>query len=537
MTDTNSAHAALIGKKLGDYELTSVLASGGMARIYKGFDSQLDRVAAVKVLMRELLETDDSLTERFKQEAKAIARLEHPNIIPIYQFNEQDGYFFIAMKYVEGEDLADQLARVRAEGRLMDKKRVFHIMEQVASALDYAHRHGIIHRDVKPSNILIDKDDHAYLTDFGLALWQSVNKTLGTAFGTPRYISPEQALASEKSVPQSDIYSLAVVMYEILTGDMLFRADTPMQIALYHINEPPPRARDVNPDVPEAAERELLKALSKAPHKRHNTASEFIAALKAAYADQIDTDTAAPIPAAVSDKTLVLAPTDEARDPLKTPRFGSTTWDETFSRPEDRLKRRRLSLPILIGVLVALALTAGGVYLLNSGALNLHLTPHPTSVPTQAAAAQAATPTPTPPPPLEGEAVTLRYDYTTFVLRSVSHQDIPLGNVRFVRPSEPPLTFDGAQVTGAKLPAERCVVLIQSGREPNFRASDWGCITRSGGRVYWQTSVQNNGTFFWRVDKDVNRFEVYVGDTLAAVCNGVTRTHAPQTCDFNLPLQ
>jgi len=536
MTDTNSAHAALIGKKLGDYELTSVLASGGMARIYKGFDSQLDRIAAVKVLMRELLETDDSLTERFKQEAKAIAKLEHPNIIPIYQFNEQDGYFFIAMKYVEGEDLADQLSRLRAEGRLMDKKRVFHIMEQVASALDYAHRHDIIHRDVKPSNILIDPDDHAYLTDFGLALWQSVNKTMGTAFGTPRYISPEQALASEKSVPQSDVYSLAVVMYEILTGDMLFRADTPMQIALYHINEPPPRARDVNPDVPEAAERELLKALSKAPHKRHSTASEFIGALKAAYADQMSADTA-PIPAAISNKTLVLTPTDEARDKLKSPNTGSTAWGETFSRPAEGLKRRRFSLPILMGVMVALALTVGGVYLFSSGALSLNLTPKPTAAPTQAAIAQAETPTPTPPPPLEGEAVTLRYDYTTFVLRSTSDQDIPLENVRFVRNSESPLTFDAAQVTGATLPAERCVVLIQSGREPNFRASDWGCITSSGGRVYWQTSVQNDGAFFWRVDNAINRFEVYVGDTLAAVCGGVTRTHAPQTCDFNLPLE
>lgn len=535
MTETNSAQAALVGKKLGDYELTSILAAGGMARIYKGIDSHLDRIAAVKVLMRELLENDDSLTERFKQEAKAIAKLEHPNIIPIYQFNEQDGYFFIAMKYVEGEDLADQLARQRAEGHLMDKKRVFHIMEQVAAALDYAHRHDIIHRDVKPSNILIDRDDHAYLTDFGLALWQSVNKTMGTAFGTPRYISPEQALASEKSVPQSDIYSLAVVMYEILTGDMLFRADTPMQIALYHINEPPPRPRDVNPDIPVAAERELLKALSKAPHKRHSSASEFIGALKAAYVDQMDSDTA-PIPSAISHKTLVLTPTDDARDNLKATATGATAWGETMSRPEGRMKRRRFSLPIFIGVLIALALTAGGVYLFATGAISLNLTPEPTLAPTQAAVVQVDTPTPTPPPPLEGEAVSLRYDYTTFVLRSASEQDIPLEGVRFVRAGETPITFEGTQVTGAKLPSERCVVLIQSGREPNFRASDWGCFSGGGGRVYWQTSVQNGGAFFWRVEADVNRFEVYVGDTLAAVCGAVTRTHTPQTCDFNLPI-
>ncbi|MBK9125632.1 MAG: protein kinase [Chloroflexi bacterium] len=273
----------LIGKSLGDYELVDLLTSGGMARIYKGLDKRLQRYAAVKVLMRELLDSDESLPERFSREARAVAQLDHPNIVTVYQTGEQDGYMFIAMRLIDGNDLADEISRLRRLGKLMDPMRALNILEQIAEALDYAHGRGIIHRDFKPSNVLLTEGDRAYLTDFGLALWQSKDKTMGTAFGTPRYIAPEQALASETAVPQSDIYAMAVVLYEILTGDMLFRADTPMQVALSHISEPPPSPRGVNPDIPEAVERELLKALSKDAKARHQTAGEFIRAVKAAY--------------------------------------------------------------------------------------------------------------------------------------------------------------------------------------------------------------------------------------------------------------
>lgn len=275
----------LIGKKLGDYELLELLTSGGMARIYKGIDVRLQRYAAVKVLMRELLDSDETLPERFQREARAVAQLDHPNIVTLFQTGEQDGYMFIAMRLIEGNDLADEITRLRRLGQMMEPKRALTILQQVADALDYAHARGIIHRDFKPSNVLLDSSDRAYLTDFGLALWQSKDKTMGTAFGTPRYIAPEQALASETAVPQSDIYAMAVVLYEILTGDMLFRADTPMQIALSHISEPPPLPRTINPNIPENVEAEVLKALSKDAKARHQTAGEFINAVKAAYAE------------------------------------------------------------------------------------------------------------------------------------------------------------------------------------------------------------------------------------------------------------
>lgn len=288
----------LIGKTLGDYELVELLTSGGMARIYKGLDVRLQRFAAVKVLMRELLDSDETLPERFQREARAVAQLDHPNIVNIYQTGEQDGYMFIAMRLIEGSDLADEITRLRRLGQMMDPRRAVAILEQVAEALDYAHARGIIHRDFKPSNVLLDSQDRAYLTDFGLALWQSKDKTMGTAFGTPRYIAPEQALASETAVPQSDIYAMAVVLYEILTGDMLFRADTPMQIALSHISEPPPSPRLINSSIPEGVERELLRALAKDAKQRPQTAGEFIANIKKAYAAADATVTQQSSPAA-----------------------------------------------------------------------------------------------------------------------------------------------------------------------------------------------------------------------------------------------
>jgi serine/threonine-protein kinase len=273
----------LVGVTLGDYTLVSKLATGGMAHIYKGVDDRLQRQAAVKVLTPEMMEADETLTERFQREARAVAALEHDNIVSIYQYGEQEGVYFLAMKFVQGMDLADELNRLRRTGQKMEIKRALKILEQVAAALDYAHKAGIVHRDVKPSNILIDSNDKAILTDFGLVLRQSVDQTLGTAFGTPRYISPEQAVASEDAIPQSDIYSLAVILFEILTGQSLFKGSTPMEMALSHIHQAPPPARSINQDIPPAVEAEILKALSKDPKQRHQNATDLIQAVKKGY--------------------------------------------------------------------------------------------------------------------------------------------------------------------------------------------------------------------------------------------------------------
>ncbi len=305
------------GTMLGQYRLEELVASGGMARIYKAVDTNLERTVAVKVLMPELIDLDDTLIERFEREAKAVAQLEHDNIVRIYDYRRQDDRYYIVMNYIEGHDLADELNILRRENRLMDVSRALRLLAQVAQALDFAHAAGIVHRDVKPSNVLLTKKDKAILTDFGLVLRQSIDKTMGTAFGTPRYIAPEQALASENSVPQSDIYSLAVIIYEILTGQMLFFSENPMQIAMSHINEPPTPPSSINPTIPAAAERELLKALAKNPVERHRSASELISALKQAYRDVAASAGASSAQQKGAHQTLVLSDDDNSRELLK----------------------------------------------------------------------------------------------------------------------------------------------------------------------------------------------------------------------------
>ena len=247
---TGDKHSeSLVGKQLGDYKLKSLLAEGGMARIYRAIDVELEREVAIKVLLTTMVDSDTTLAERFQREAKAVAKLEHENIIPIYRAGQQDGYYYLAMKLIEGRDLSDELNELKQQYKLMNPRRMLHIMEQVAAALDFAHKVDIVHRDVKPSNILIDTTGRALLSDFGLVLRKEIDQTLGTAFGTPRYISPEQALASEKAEPASDIYSLGVIVYEILTGQMLFEAENAMQIALSHISETPRPPSELNPEI------------------------------------------------------------------------------------------------------------------------------------------------------------------------------------------------------------------------------------------------------------------------------------------------
>ena len=269
----------LVGQQLGDYTLLRVLATGGIARVYEAEDVRLGRPAAVKVLEPEKLEHDASLKQRFEREARAIAALEHPNIIHIYQYGEHGDIYFLAMKLIRGRDLAQEIKTLRAAGQRLPVERLLGILAQVAAALDHAHARGVIHRDVKPSNILLDYEDKATLTDFGLVMNLSIETTMGTAFGTPRYISPEQAISSNRAVPQSDIYSLGVILYEGLTGETPFTGDTPMAIAMNHVTQPPRPPRTLNPDIPPAVETELLRALDKEPARRHANASAFIAAI------------------------------------------------------------------------------------------------------------------------------------------------------------------------------------------------------------------------------------------------------------------
>lgn len=273
----------LIDKRLGDYIVERQIAIGGMATIYLGRDVKLGRSAAIKVLLPDVASRDDTLTARFEREARAIGQLEHENIIPIFQFGEQDGLYFLAMRYVEGDDLANVLTDYHNQGQLIPLARALKILDQVAAALDYAHLKGIVHRDVKPSNVLLAADDRVYLSDFGLVLYSTGDQTLGTAFGTPRYISPEQATDSTLSTAKSDIYSLAVIVYEMVTGQRLFRGKTPMEIALSHITEVPQPPRTFNPTISSELQSVILRSLEKDPNMRHHSAREFVDELRTAH--------------------------------------------------------------------------------------------------------------------------------------------------------------------------------------------------------------------------------------------------------------
>jgi serine/threonine protein kinase len=267
----------LIGKQLGEYRLEALLAQGGMARVYRAMDVRLKRYVVVKVIDPPFRNDPDHLM-RFEREAQAIARLDHPNIVRLYRFDEQDDWLYMAMQYVQGADLGVVLAGYRADKEFMEPEDARRIIGEVCSALDYAHQKGVIHRDVKPANILLDQQGRAFLTDFGLALVIEVG-TRGEIFGSPHYIAPEQAISSAKAVPQSDLYAVGVILFEMFTGDVPFNAAEPLDIALLHMSEVPPPPRQLRPDINPELEEVILNALAKKPEDRYSTGAALSEAL------------------------------------------------------------------------------------------------------------------------------------------------------------------------------------------------------------------------------------------------------------------
>lgn len=264
----------LVGITLGDYRLDDVIGEGGMATVFKAYQISLKRWVAVKVLYYQ---AGTSLA-RFQLEAKAIASLRHRNILNIYGYGEQDGLPYIVMEYIEGGTLEDRLT-----GSPMSWRRVVDLAIPMAKALHYAHRHNIIHRDVKPSNILMPQENWPILADFGLVKRydqeSSITQT-GTFMGTPSYIAPEQARDSKLDA-RADMYSLGVVLFEMVTGRVPFDYDFANKILLAHISEPPPSPRELNPNCPVELEAIILKTLQKEPADRFSDMQEMLEALSA----------------------------------------------------------------------------------------------------------------------------------------------------------------------------------------------------------------------------------------------------------------
>jgi serine/threonine-protein kinase len=290
----------VVGELIAErYELEEVVGTGGMSSVYRAHDRLLERDVALKVL-HDQFGDDGEHVERFRHEARVVAALSHPNIVTVIDRGEQDGRQFIVFEYVAGENLKDLIQR---EAPLPEHEAV-QLGLNIARALAFAHEHGLCHRDVKPQNVLLPDGGEPKVTDFGIARSLDVRDGItqtGTVLGTSDYIAPEQARGSRATV-QTDIYSLGVVLYELLTGELPFRGENFVAVAMRHINDPVPSVRGLRPDVSPRLDAAIQKAMAKEPRQRFASMGEFAAELEACLA-QPDSNGAGP-----GDETLVVAP-------------------------------------------------------------------------------------------------------------------------------------------------------------------------------------------------------------------------------------
>jgi serine/threonine-protein kinase len=320
---------------VGRYELEELVGSGGMSNVFRAHDRLLERTVALKIL-HEQYTRDEDYVERFRREARAVAQLTHPNIVTVIDRGEQDGRQFIVFEYVHGQNLKE----LSAHGPL-DLREAVGLALQVAHALSFAHARGLVHRDVKPQNVLLNDDGQAKVTDFGIARSLDVHGVTqtGTVLGTSDYIAPEQA-RGQKVDPKTDIYSLGAVLYELLTGEVPFSGDTFVAVAMRHVSEPPPSVLDHRPDCPVRLDLAIQRAMAKDPADRFASMDELGAELEACLAELDGRDG--------EGATMIVPPQPRPRP----------------TRP--RRERRRFPVGIALIVLLAALLVAGGAYLLLS---------------------------------------------------------------------------------------------------------------------------------------------------------------------------
>ena len=398
----------LTGKQFGPYQIVAPLGEGGMAAVYKAYQPGMERYVALKVLPRNYAD-DAQFLARFQREAKLLAQLQHPHILPVFDFGQAEGYTYIVMPFIQSGTLTDQL-----KGSPVPLARIRQIITQVGEALNYAHARGMIHRDIKPSNILIDESGNCLLTDFGLArmVEDAVNLTsTGTIMGTPAYMSPEQGSGS-KIDARSDIYSLGVVLFEMATGRVPYQAETPIAVVFKHVQDPLPPARSINPDLPEAVELVILKSLAKNPEDRYQTAADMVRAIQAAipeshiFAAAAATTTVAQKPAGEPAPVPTLL-ASAASKPAKEEKPPSESGVELGMQPTMIAKPKRGTpawIWAVIGIVLLAVIAGGGFMLFGRGSAAEPTKATAAVLPTKAANATRV-PTKTPVPPYLIKAV------------------------------------------------------------------------------------------------------------------------------------
>jgi len=360
-------------EKIGRYEIKSELGRGGMATVYRGWDPLFEREVAVKVLPPELLHSDPQFKMRFEREAKIIASLEHPSIVPVYDVGDDNGQPYFVMRYMGGGSLSD---RIKTNTLSIDE--TIKILGQLAPGLDEAHAKGIIHRDLKPSNILFDAKGTPYISDFGIAKLsqaQSGNMTGSAIIGTPAYMAPEQAQGTGVD-GRTDIYAVGIILYEMLTGRQPYEADTPMAVAFKHITDPVPNIREANPTLPEDVEAVIHTAMAKDKESRFDTTTELVDSLRTIASGQKLSSEMATVRGPVKPPAKTLLKTSDT----KTVKGGAKVAEAPAAGGFNKW--------IVIVPLVLIILFGGGYFALNSGK-----PPVATEAPTQTAESILATAT------------------------------------------------------------------------------------------------------------------------------------------------
>jgi serine/threonine protein kinase len=508
---------SLLTRQLDEYRLLSLLGQGGMARVYLGLDVRLRRYVAIKVI--DLPHRDDpEYTRRFEREAQAVAQLEHPNVVRLYRYGEVGELLYMAMQYVEGADLGTVLATYARDGELIPQQDAFSIVRDMGQALDYAHSRGVIHRDIKPSNIMLDRDGRAILTDFGLALFAE-SETQGEIFGTPQYTAPEQVMSSAMVVPQSDLYSVGIILYEMFTGQVPFDDPDPLNLAVKHVNQTPQPPRELNPTIDPAVEQVILTTLAKRPEERYQTGAEVVAALREALNVQRLSPVAIPPPPArltvpervtteYEKEPLPPLPPETAVAAVVADDFIPVPLPPPSTAPRlDRPLLRRSPLPFRLTPLSAVVSCAtllfflgliftGGLFLLN-GLSGADETP-PSTASAMTADATLAVPT----GPTEYNLRLLKNGEDSLFLVNVGEAAFPLAPLRLGDGSG---AISGADWGADLLQRGSCVTAWQNQDAPT--PANVTCV-EVGGRLQ-----RSNGDRFW--DED---FTVYYSNQPIGVC-------------------